>query len=180
MACDTSILDSVMELREETVLTTSTLNSIDLATFEMQETYKEREPYTTSRKITGTEFVFGDTFLDKVLYAMATDDLDEMNNSELELWNYLVQFEDEFSTSANDSTEPNAIGCTIYDENGNSYVVTNSGVTGTICSINSSELEVILLPKALDSVLVKMLNCEDYYSLNEEDYTLEDISSCSI
>lgn len=95
MACDTSILDAIMELRGEETLTTSTLNSIDSATYQMQDIYKEREPYTTSRKITGTEYVFGETFLDKVKYAMATDDLDSMNNSELDVWNYFVQFEDE-------------------------------------------------------------------------------------
>ncbi len=155
------LINDVLVLRDETVASRRTIASIDLATYEMQEIYKEREPYTTRRLITGIDYIFGDVFIDKVRYAMSTDSLDLMNNSELEVWEYFVQFEDEFSTSADEVLYPDAIGCTIPDGNGQSFVVTEQGITTDLCQTYPSELLAIDLAKALDKKMVDLVNCQD-------------------
>lgn len=174
------LLDDVMELRNESVASRSTLNSIDLSTYEMQEVYQEREPFTTSRQITGIEYFFNEIFMDKVRYAMSTDSLDRMNNYEYEVWEYLVKYQDEFSPSYDSNLYPDAIGCTNPDENGDSFVVTNNGVTTNLCTIGTSELEAVDLAMALDKALMKILNCEEYL-MPTTIFDLENVSeSCTI
>lgn len=176
---DNLLLD-IMELRDESVASRDTVNSIDLASYEMQEIYQEREPFTTSRQITGIEYYFNEIFMDKVRYAMSTDNLDIMNNYEYEVWNYFVQYEDEFSTKYDSTLYPDAIGCTNPDLNGDSFVITNNGATTNLCTIEESDLEAIDVAKALDKALMKIINCEDYL-LPTTIFDLENVSeSCNL
>lgn len=174
------LMDSLLVLKGENELTIGTQSGIDLATSEMIEIYKEREPYSTNRLITGIEYVFSETFILKVRYAMATDYIGDMNNAELLVWNYFVQYSDEFSTTANTTVNPDAIGCTVPDINGNSYIVTEAGITTDLCSYQVSELEAIELASALDIVLTKIANCEEWVAQTITTSDLENVSVCTL
>lgn len=174
-----ALLDNIIELRGEESASQDTLDSIDLAVAELQTLYKEKEPYTTSRQIDGDDFVWQETFIEKVRYAFSTDSLDLMNNAELEVFDYLVQYQDEFSPSYDSVTYPNAIGCTNPDGNGDSFVIDNTGVTVNLCTIPVSTLEpeFQLLAASLDSVLTGLIDCIDYRPV---DVGIEDLENVSI
>lgn len=174
------LLDELLVLKEKTVADEEILNSIDLATLELTAIYKEKDPYYTDRLITGIEYIFNDNFIEKARFAMSTDSLGDMNNIELQLWNFFVQYSDEFSTAADTTVNPLAIGCTVIDDNGDSFVVTEDGITTDLCTVPVSELEAFAIASALDLVFTKIATCEEWVAVDVELGDLENVSNCTL
>lgn len=157
------------------------LSSITSTTQELQSTFEEKFPYSFRALLTGYEYVFNQVFIDKVRYAMSTDYLGFLDTLELYTFELFVQYQDEFSTTANEVLYPKAIGCTNPDINGNSYVIDETGVTSNLCTIIPSELLQIEIAKSLDATLMKIVNCEDYVQVTISEEDLVNVSdSCSL
>lgn len=157
------------------------ISSVTSTTQELQATFEEKFPYSVKRLITGDEYIFNILFVDKIRYAMSTDYLGFLDTMELDLWEAFVQFEDEFSHTADKVLYPNAIGCTVPNNEGVSFVVTNEGTTNGTCSIIASDLAQVDLARSLDTTLMKIINCQDYIPVVISEEELVNVSpTCSI
>lgn len=164
--------DDISTSRELLSSTTSTVH-------ELQSTFEEKFPYSVRALLTGDEYVFGETFIDKIRYAMSTDYLGFLDTLELETFEIFTQYQDEFSTTADATLYPTAIGCTVPDESGNSYVIDETGITTNLCTIVPSELLQTEIVKSLDATLMKIVNCQDYLPVTIAEEDLVNVSeSC--
>ena len=109
-------------------------NTVGYTSLELREVYQETFPFTYTETITGQCLIWDEEFIQKCQYAMSTDDLSTMSEVELQTWKEFVEFEDARTTSANtDQGIQNAIGCTTPNGAGQSFVVTTTEITTTLC-----------------------------------------------
>ena len=176
-----SLVDDLLKLYgDERMDTISLRSSTDLSALELQDIYKERFPYTGTKTIVGDRFIWDENFINKVLYAMSTDDLSDFSQTELDVWYGFVSFEDYHSNLANDTVDKNAIGCTIPDDDGNSYIVTNDGITDKLCSPPIYGVPQAVIYASLDKALVSIYNCIDYNNTDIKEGELVDIQPCNL
>ena len=157
------------------------MSEVFASTYEMQETYQEKEPYTTAKTLVGDRYIWTESFINKVLYSLSTDDLSNMNTSEYQVMIGFIEFENRHSTTYTTAQETaGAIGCTVYDEDGKSYAVYESGISANLCSAPLYDVPRDSVYKSLDNVLVYILNCKDWQTQDVLSGTLLDVSPCSI
>lgn len=157
------------------------LSEIFASTYEMQKTYQEEQPYTIAKTLVGDRYIWTESFIKKVLYSLSTDDLSNMNTSEYQVMIGFIEFENRHSTTYTAEQETaGAIGCTVYDANGKSYTVYESGISTNLCSTPLYDVPRDSVYKSLDNVLVYILNCKDWQTQDVLSGTLLDVSQCSI
>lgn len=61
---------------------------------ELIGTFNESYLYMKARTLTGTCFVWSDTFIDKCRLAMSTDDMRSMGSHEVRAWDNFVSYQD--------------------------------------------------------------------------------------
>lgn len=178
-----TILTNVSELQELEFVDDSNgfRNSVDVAVYEMQQTYEEKVPYSIAKTIDGERYVWNTDFIDKVLYSLSTDDLDNMNSVEYGIIVGFLLFQNRHShTNSTTQVTAGAIGCTAPDANGNSYAVYNSGISTSLCLNPYYDVARDSVYKSLDSVLIYILNCEDWQNAGIKSGTLYSVSECEI
>ena len=152
------------------------------ALVELEELYHLSRPYEFYERLEGVCIQWDAVFIQKILYAMSTDQLWHMEEEEKRIWKEFVLYQEETSTYAEDTTcNGEAIGCTISNEMGESYVVTSPGVImdgkqgrdKILCArptnraVNASVLE------TLDTLIMNIYNiiledkCGEIYELEE-------------
>lgn len=182
MALNETMLSELSILLGETIgKDKESLSNINVSTYEMQETYKEREPYTVSRTLLGDRYIWTESFINKVLYSLSTDDLADMNASEYRVMIGFINFQNRHSnvnTSAQISS--GAIGCTAKDINGLSYAVYKDKISTELCANPYFDVPRDSVYKSLDNVLIYILNCEDWRTKDILSGTLIDVSPCEI
>ena len=157
------------------------MSEIFASTYEMQKTYQEEQPYTTAKTLVGDRYIWTESFINKVLYSLSTDDLSDMNASEYRVMMGFINFQNRHSnanTSAQIST--GAIGCTAKNENGISYAVYENGISNQLCVDPYFDVPRDSVYKSLDNVLIYILNCEDWRTKDVLSGTLIDVSPCEI
>jgi hypothetical protein len=85
-----------------------------------------------------------------------------MSAQEKALWRAFVAYEDTMSTSAEDTMCGGAaVGCTIEDENGNSYAVCADGsISNELCTEPPLHYPKEYLYASLDAHFMALVNCE--------------------
>lgn len=154
-------------------------NNIGANTQEMLVLFKEEFPYYYLDTIDGQCLVWDEDFINKILVVMATGSLEDLSAIEKQVWYQFVEFQDAMSHSA-DSSVFGAIGCTVPNELGQSFVVTNSGVTSTLCQAPESSIQKERQSKSLDDYLMSLLNCETPNECGIIEGDVTDVSPCSI
>ena len=178
---DTMLSELSSLLGYDVTVDSKEMSEVFASTYEMQETYQEKEPYTTAKTLVGDRYIWTESFINKVLYSLSTDDLSNMNTSEYQVMIGFIEFENRHSASYTRAQETaGAIGCTVYDEDGKSYAVYESGVSTNLCSAPLYDVPRDSVYKSLDNVLVYILNCEDWQTQDVLSGTLLDVSPCSI
>ena len=76
--------------------------------------------------------------------------------------------------------DKNAIGCTIPDDDKNSYIVTNDGITDKLCSPPIYGVPQAVIYASLDKALVSIYNCIDYNNTDIKEGELVDIQPCNL
>ncbi|MCH9712821.1 MAG: hypothetical protein K0U20_09380 [Proteobacteria bacterium] len=155
-------------------------NNIGATGVELQDTFQEDTPYSIVKIITGDCIQWDEDFVLECLTAMSTDSLLGMSDNELNIWYEFVAYEDARTHSANtDSGVVNPVGCTIPDENGNSYTVQADGtITTVLCDDPVNKVAKENISKSLDGVFMAIYNCEEYNNCGIKEGDLVDISPC--
>lgn len=177
-----SILDELNTILDRDITgSQAELSRLNVSTYEMQETYKEREPYSIAKTLVGDRYIWTESFINKVLYSLSTDDLANMNPSEYKVMMGFIAFQDRHST-VNNTTQINsgAIGCTNKDENGISYAVYVDSISTEQCLEPTFDVPRDSVYKSLDRVLLYILDCEDWRTKDVISGELVDVSPCSI
>ena len=169
----------VLLLREGACLCNTKDNNIGANAQEMVAMYREELPFNYIDTIEGKCLLWDEDFINKVLVAMATGSLTNFSDIEKQVWFAFVEFEDGKSNSAPD-TYIGAIGCTVPDSNGNSYIVTDSGVTTDLCEKPLSVVQKERQSKSLDEYLMDLYNCAIPNDCGIITGDMQDISPCSI
>lgn len=182
MEIDNMMLSEISQILGEEISTDrKSLSNINISTYEMQETYKEREPYTVAKTLLGDRYIWTESFISKVLYAMSTDDLADMNPSEYKIMMGFIAFQDKHSTINNTiQINKGAIGCTNKNKNGISYAVYKDGISSEQCLEATYDVPRDSVYKSLDRVLLYILDCEDWRTKDVISGELVDVSPCSI
>ena len=156
--------------------------SITEAGLEMKDIFQERLPYTVALMLDGACYVWGDAFITNCVNAMSTDNLVELTAEERTVWYSYVAWCDHHTDSADTDNEADAIGCTIPDANGISYIVLSDGtITTTLCDEPLYDISKADLYKSLDNVFMAMLNCEEVNQcVRGTGEDVESILPCSI
>ena len=152
-----------------------TTNRVDVGLAELKQVYAENFPYLEQNTINGVVYIWTDSFIEKCLNGMSNGSLNGMNAQERVTWDAYVAWSDARTTSA-DSTQCGglAIGCTIPDIDGNSYVVCSDGsVTEELCHDG-------LLEYANETVLKSLLNCLPYNVDNTLEGVITEVSTCEL
>lgn len=158
-----------------------TLAKLDISAYEMQETYKEREPFSVAKTLIGDRYIWTESFINKVLYSLSTDDLSDMNPSEFKIMMGFITFQDRHSTINTQAQISNkAIGCTVKNGDGISYAVYESGISTERCMEPYFDIPRDSIYKSLDRVLLYILDCEDWRTKDVISGTLVDVSPCEI
>ena len=182
MAIDQTIIDELSILMGEELNTDNkTLSKIDVAVYEMQDVYQEVQPYAVARTLTGDRYLWNISFIERLQYALSTDDLTVFGESEYQIVMGFINYQDVQSTNPSDLQITNgATGCTIKDINGVSYVVYDDIVSTDICIEPT-----IIVPResvyaSLDKVLMDILNCIDWQNETIITGELESVAPCII
>ena len=155
-----------------------TTNRVDVGLAELKQIYAENFPYLELNTINGVVYIWTDSFITKCTNAMSNGSLSDMNAQERVTWESYVAWSDARTTSA-DSTQCGglAIGCTIPDINGDSFVVCSDGtITAELCHDGLLEYPNETVLKSLDNVFMNILNCLPY---NVDDTLVGDITEVS-
>lgn len=141
-----------------------TANRLDISAAELQDTYGSQVPWKIYPNTKGDVYIWTDSFIEKCQIAMTTDGLGTMSKMELEIWYNFIAYQEAMSTSAiTTACGGNAIGCTIPDINGDSFVVCADGtITTELCDQAAEWYEDQELYKSLDQVFINMLACLAY------------------
>ena len=177
MAIDKTMLSEISQiLGEEVSIDRKSLSSINISTYEMQETYKEREPYAVIKTLMGDRYVWTESFINKVLYSMSTDDLTDMNPLEYRIMMGFITFQDRHST-INNTTQigKGAIGCTNKNESGISYAVYKDGISSEERLEAAFDVPRDSVYKSLDRALLYILDCEDWRTKDVKSGELIDV-----
>ena len=182
MAVDETLLTGLSDLLgEEISRDNKTLSKIDVALYEMQDVYQEVQPYAVAKTLTGDRYIWNVSFIERLQYALSTDDLTDFGEAEYQLVIGFINYQDIQSTNPSDiQISDGATGCTIKDINGISYVVYNDVISTDIC------LEpTIVVPResvyvSLDKVLMDILNCIDWQNETIITGELESVAPCTI
>ena len=139
------------------------VRSADCSLQEMQNLYQERLPYVPQEKVGGLCLQWDAEFIALCRYAMSTDCMDGMSAQEKALWRNFVAYEDAMSTSADDTMcNGLAVGCTVADENGNSYAVCSDGsISSELCLDPATTFPKEYLYRSLDQHFMALVNCDD-------------------
>ena len=155
-----------------------TLNS---AVLEMKDLFGEGTPYVKILKTYGICYKWDDAFIDGILLAFATDNIEQFSEEELIAWYSFIMFQDFHSHSALD-TDCNtlAVGCTLPDEFFKSYVVCESGtITTTECQSPTYDVQDEQVWASLDRAMMALYNCQPIDDCNiNDDY--EETVPCAI
>ena len=182
MAVDETLLDGLSALMgEEIGRDNKTLSNINVSIYEMQDVYQEVQPYVVARTLTGDRYIWNEIFINKVLYALSTDDLTDFGESEYQIMIGFIKFQDEQSSSPTQTQVDNgATGCTIQDINSISYVVYGEEISTDVCIEPTTDLPRVSVYASLDNVLMSILNCINWQ--NEVIITgeLESVAPCTI
>lgn len=93
------ITDNMVQLLGDNIDINNDLKtSINLAISEMAQLYGEQQPYEFINKEL-TEIKFNNNFIDKLLYVMATDKIEVLNEKELTVWNEFIKYQDNLSSN---------------------------------------------------------------------------------
>lgn len=182
MAVDEVLLSELSTILGEQIgRDRESLSNINVSTYEMKKTYKEQEPYTVAKTLVGDRYIWTESFINKVLYSLSTDDLANMNPSEYRIMNGFINFQNRHS-DVNTIAQINAgaIGCTARNTNGLSYAVYPSGVSTQLCQAPYFDVPRDSVYKSLDNVLNYILVCEDWRTKDVLSGTLVDVSPCEI
>ncbi len=138
--------------------------STEFAILEMKSIYQERVPYHTADTITGDCINWEESFITLCRFAMSTDCLVDMSSQEKRLWHFFVGYEDNMSTSiTKDMCNKLAIGCNMQ---GNAVTEVNG--IAVECNPPVACLPALEkypqddLYKSLDTVFMKLVDCEEY------------------
>ena len=178
---ETMLSELSVLLGEEISRDNKTLSKIDVSLYEMQDVYQEVQPYAVARTLTGDRYIWNLSFINKVQYALSTDDLTDFGESEYQIMIGFIKFQDEQSSKPTQLQVNNgATGCTIQDINGISYVVYGETISTDICIEPTTDLPRVSVYASLDNVLMSILNCIDWQ--NEVIITgeLESVALCII
>ena len=96
---DTMLSDLSSLLGYDLTVDSREMSEVFASTYEMQETYQEKEPYITAKTLVGDRYIWTESFINKVLYSLSTDDLSNMNTSEYQVMIGFIEFENRHSTS---------------------------------------------------------------------------------
>ena len=154
-------------------------NNIGNTTDEMQILYQEEFPYYYLSTIDGQCLIWDEAFINKCLVAMSTGSLVEFSDIEEQIWKQFVEFQNALTHSANTEVY-DAIGCTVPNESGISFVVTNSGITNIQCEEPLSSVLKENQSKSLDEYFMSLYNCETPNDCGIIQGDVEDISPCPI
>lgn len=146
---------------------------------EMVVLFKEELPYYFLDTISGQCIIWDEDFIAKCLEAMATGSLANFSDIEKQVWYAFVEFQDSMTNSA-PSTYPNAIGCTIPDELGNSYIVTTIGITSDMCLSPATSVAKERQSASLDNYFMDLYNCETTNECGLKIGEVTDISPCPL
>lgn len=182
MEIDQTIIDELSILMGEQLKTDNkSLSKINVSVYEMQDVYQEVQPYAVARTLTGDRYLWNLSFIDRLQYALSTDDLTVFGESEYQIVIGFINYQDVQSTSPSELQITNgATGCTIKDINGISYVIYDDIISTDIC------LEpTIIVPResvyaSLDKVLIDILNCIDWQNETIITGELESVAPCTI
>jgi len=151
--------------------------SLNSAINELQDLYGEEAPYIKILKTYGICYQWQPTFIEAVLDAFATDNLEQFSEDELASWYSFVMFQDFHSHSALD-TDCNtvAVGCTIPNEEFKSFVVCETGkITETECQLPSYDVEDEQIWKSLDRAMMALYNCNEIDDCSTDDEVSETV-----
>ena len=182
MALNKTLLNELSILMGEKIGTgRESLSNINVSTYEMQETYKEEEPYAIAKTLIGDRYIWTESFINKVLYSLSTDDLSDMNASEYRVMMGFINFQNRHSTvNTSAQISAGAVGCTAKNEAGISYAVFTNGISNQKCADPYFDVPRDSVYKSLDNVLIYILNCEDWRTKDVLSGTLIDVSLCEI
>lgn len=182
MAVDETLLAGLSDLMgEEISRDNKTLSKIDIALYEMQDVYQEVQPYATARTLTGDRYIWSLSFIERLQYALSTDDLTDFGELEYQLIMGFFNFQDIQSTNpSNIQIENGATGCTIKDINGISYVVYDDVISTDICLEPTVVVPRESIYVSLDKVLMDILNCIDWRNETIITGELESVAPCTI
>ncbi len=138
--------------------------SAQFAILEMKTIFQERVPYHIADTITGDCINWEDTFIALCRFAMSTDCLNDMSAQEKRLWYLFENYEDFMTTSPSKlMCDFQAIGCNLE---GNAIVEVDGMPVEcdppVACLPAHETFPRQSLYKSLDTVFMKLLNCEDY------------------
>jgi len=154
-------------------------NNIGANTQEMLTLYKEEFPYFFLDTIDGQCIQWDIDFITKCLDAMATGSLGTFSDIEKQVWFSFVEFQDAMSHSA-PTTYNGAIGCTIPNGLGDSFIVTNEGITSSLCNEPELSVQKERQSKSLDDYFMNLYNCETVNDCGVITGIVTDISPCPI
>jgi hypothetical protein len=170
----------ILGLESSSICNQSTTGSMQTAIVEMKTLFQERLPYTTVLLLDGNCYVWGEAFIQNILTSMATDNLSSMTAEERRTWYLYVDWCNNHTNSADLLLATTAIGCTIPDESGNSYIVLADGtITATLCETPLYDIPKPELYKSLDNVLMSILNCEPYNLCASDAGDLYSVTTCT-
>lgn len=155
-------------------------NNIGATSLEMLSLYQEAFPYSYISTITGDCLQWNEDFILKCQDAMSTDSLVTFSDIEEQTWLEFVSFEDLKSSSADtDLGVVGAIGCTIPDSLGRSFVVTANGIRYDVeCLDPQNSISKERQSYSLDQVFMDIYNCLDYNDCGIKTGDLVDVSPC--
>jgi len=154
-------------------------NNVGANTQEMLTLYKEELPFNVIDTIDGQCILWDIDFINKVLSAMATGSLTSMSDIEKQVWYLFVEFQDKMTHSAT-TNDVGAIGCTIPNGLGDSFVVTVNGITGTLCQDPDLSVPKINQSQSLDQYLMDLYNCDVPNNCGIITGIVTDIAPCPI
>ena len=96
---DTMLSDLSSLLGYDVTADSREMSEVFASTYEMQKTYQEEQPYITAKTLVGDRYIWTESFINKVLYSLSTDDLSNMNTSEYQVMIGFIEFENRHSTN---------------------------------------------------------------------------------
>lgn len=172
-------MDELLVLSDEQCSCFAEENNISANTQEMLEIFNEAFPFNEVDTIYGKCIKWDEAFIEKSIIAMTTGSLLDFSEIEKQVWFQFVEFQDAMTHSAT-TDNFGAVGCTIPDENGKSYVVTDYGITTTLCQNPASTVNKKLQSKSLDDYFMDLYNCEIPNDCGIISGEIQDISPCNI
>ncbi len=153
----------------------------ETAITEMKTVYQERLPYTTVILLEGLCYLWSEIFIDNCIEAMSTDTLAGLTTAERKVWYAYVDWCNHNTHSADLDLYPTAIGCTVPDINGDSFVVLEGDVvTVNLCNPPLWDILKPELYKSLDNVFMNKLNCLPYNTCGTQNVEVVSVSTCTI